>query len=96
MDSTIYRRSQSGAISGTPELNPPQKEINAEPVFSVSTFQSGEITDTKSQPAYVVDPQLDQPANSKSGNWFTNLKSPFPAIKLTWRKLSNIKSAKQY
>lgn len=96
MDSTIYRRSQSGVISGTPELNPPQKEINDEPVFSVSTFQSGEITDTKSQPAYVVDPQLDHLSNSKSGNWLTNLKSPFPAIKLPWRKSPKIKSAKRF
>ncbi|MFM1777575.1 MAG: hypothetical protein RL741_193 [Actinomycetota bacterium] len=96
MDSTIYRRSQSGAISGTPELNSPQKEINAESVFSVSTFHSGEITDTKSQPVYVDSPQLDQPANSKSGNWFTNLRSPFLAIKLPWRKSPKIKSAKRF
>ena len=96
MDSTIYRRSQSGAISGTPELNPPQKVINAEPVFSVSTFQSGEITDTRSQPAYVADPQLDDLSNSKSGNWFTNLRSPFAAINLPWRKSPKIKSAKRF
>lgn len=96
MDSTIYRRSQSGAISGTPELNPPQKAINAEPVFSVSTFQSGEITDTRSQPAYVADPQLDETLNSKSGNWVRNLRSPFSAIKLPWRRTPKIKSAKRF
>ena len=96
MDSTIYRRSQSGAISGTPELDPPQKEINAEPVFSVSTFQSGEITDTRSQPAYVADPQFDETLNSKTGNWFTNLRSPFSAIKLPWRRTPKIKSAKRF
>ena len=96
MDSTIYRRSQSGAISGTPELNPPQKAINAEPVFSVSTFQSGEITDTRSQPVYVADPQLDETLDSKSGNWLTNLRSPFSAIKLPWRRTPKIKSAKRF
>jgi len=96
VDSTIYRRSQSGAISGTPELNPPQKAINAEPVFSVSTFQSGEITDTRSQPAYVADPQLDETLNSKSGNWVRNLRSPFSAIKLPWRRTPKIKSAKRF
>ena len=96
MDSTIYRRSQSGAISGTPELNPPPTEINAESVYSVSTFQSGEITDTQSQPIYVESSELDQPANSKSGNWFTNLKSPFSAIKMPWRKSPKVKSAKRF
>lgn len=96
MDSTIYRRSQSGAISGTPELNPTQKEISAEPVFSVSTFQSGELTDTKSQPIYVESSQVDQSSNSKLGNWFTNLRSPFPAFKLPWRKSPKIKSAKRF
>jgi len=96
VDSTIYRRSQSGAISGTPELNPPQKAINAEPVFSVSTFQSGEITDTRSQPAYVADPQFDETLNSKTGNWFRNLRSPFSAIKLPWRRTPKIKSAKRF
>jgi LCP family protein required for cell wall assembly len=96
VDSTIYRRSQSGAISGTPELNPPPTEINAESVYSVSTFQSGEITDTQSQPIYVESSELDQPANSKSGNWFTNLKSPFSAIKMPWRKSPKVKSAKRF
>jgi len=96
VDSTIYRRSQSGAISGTPELNPPQKAINAEPVFSVSTFQSGEITDTRSQPAYVADPQFDETLNSKTGNWVRNLRSPFSAIKLPWRRTPKIKSAKRF
>jgi LCP family protein required for cell wall assembly len=96
VDSTIYRRTQSGAIAGTPELNSPPNEIKAEPIFSVSTFRSGDISDTKSQPPFVESSQVDHSSKSTSGNWFANLRSKFSGINLPWRKSPKIKSAKRF
>ena len=87
MDSTIYRRTESGEISGTPELPSPPKERKAAPVFSVSTFRAGDIGDTKTQPPFA--------ASSQSENRY-NLKSKLLSLKLPWHKTSKIKKAKRF
>ena len=87
MDSTIYRRTQSGEISGTPELPSPPKERIAAPVFSVSTFRAGDIGDTKIQPPFVVRSQSEDRSN---------LKSKLLSLKLPWHKTSKIQKTKRF
>ena len=87
MDSTIYRRTESGEISGTPELPSPPKERKAAPVFSVSTFRAGDIGDTKIQPPFVVDSQSENRSN---------LKSKLLSLKLPWHKTSKKQETKRF
>lgn len=87
MDSTIYRRTQSGEISGTPELPSPPEERNAAPVFSVSTFRAGDIGDTKIQPPFVVSSQSEDRSN---------LKSQSLSRKLPWHETAKIKKPKRF
>ena len=87
MDSTIYRRTESGEISGTPELPSPPKERKAAPVFSVSTFRAGDIGDTKIQPPFVISSQSENRSN---------LKSKLLSLKLPWHKTSKIQKTKRF
>ncbi len=87
MDSTIYRRTQSGAISGTPELNNPPKEKNVEPVFSVSTFRAGDISETKTQPPFVGSSPLEN---------ISKFRTQFLSFNLPWRKSGKVKATKRF
>ncbi|CAB4331781.1 unannotated protein [freshwater metagenome] len=51
MEATVYRRGPDGKIIGTPEAKPtPAAQSGlAEPVFAVSTYQSGDIGQTQGQ-----------------------------------------------
>ena len=60
MESTVYRRGSDGKVIGTPEANPVLDQP-VEPVFSVTTFRSGEIGQTGALPKYVADkPQVER------------------------------------
>jgi len=65
VESTVYRRGSDGKVIGTPEADQ-NVEHPREPIFSVTTYRSGEIGQTQAQPKYVADsPQSDiamQPA----------------------------------
>ena len=54
MESTVYRRGSDGKVIGTAEVNP-IVEKPREPVFSVTTYRSGEIGQTQAQPKFVAD-----------------------------------------
>ena len=49
MESTVYRRGSDGKVVGTPEVNP-DIDHPGEPIFSVTTFRSGEVNQTQTQP----------------------------------------------
>jgi len=60
VESTVYRRGSDGKVIGTPEANPVLDQP-VEPVFSVTTFRSGEIGQTGALPKYVADkPQVER------------------------------------
>ncbi len=60
MDSTVYRRGSDGKVIGIPEAYP-VSEKPAEPIFSVTTFRSGEVGQTQAQPKIVAEkPQVDR------------------------------------
>jgi LCP family protein required for cell wall assembly len=49
VEATVYRRGSDGKVIGTPEVNPAIDQID-EPIFSVTTFRSGEVNQTQTQP----------------------------------------------
>lgn len=49
MESTVYRRGADGKVVGTPEANPIANQID-EPIYSVSTFRAGEVSQTQTPP----------------------------------------------
>lgn len=49
MEATVYRRGSDGKVIGTPEVNPAIDQID-EPIFSVTTFRSGKVNQTQTQP----------------------------------------------
>jgi LCP family protein required for cell wall assembly len=49
VEATVYRRGSDGKVIGTPEVNPDIDQID-EPIFSVTTFRSGEVNQTQTQP----------------------------------------------
>lgn len=60
MDSTVYRRGSDGKVIGTAEVDPVLGQP-IEPIFSVTTFRAGEISQTATQPRYVADePQVER------------------------------------
>ena len=64
MESTVYRRGSDGKVIGTPETNlVPDQPV--EPVFSVTTFRSGEIDQTQAQPKIVAEKPQVNPRVSK-------------------------------
>ena len=64
MESTVYRRGSDGKVIGTPETNlVPDQPV--EPVFSVTTFRSGEIDQTQAQPKIVAEKPQVNPRSSK-------------------------------
>ncbi len=63
MDSTVYRRGSDGKVIGIPEAYP-VSEKPAEPIFSVTTFRSGEVGQTQAQPKIVAEkPQVERAAS---------------------------------
>jgi len=63
VESTVYRRGSDGNVIGTPETNHAAEQPR-EPVFSVTTYRSGEIGQTQAQPKYVADspqPEIAMP-----------------------------------
>lgn len=74
MESTVYRRDSDGKVIGTPEAN----RLDEQPVFSVSTYRAGEISNTQIQPEIVADKPQTMPVNPE-----TVKSSPkIPAFKL--------------
>ena len=74
MESTVYRRDSDGKVIGTPEAN----RLDEQPVFSVSTYRAGEISNTKIQPEIVADKPQPLPVNPEAV-----ISSPkLPAFKL--------------
>jgi LCP family protein required for cell wall assembly len=49
VEATVYRRGSDGKVIGTPEVNPAIDQTD-EPIFSVTTFRSGEVNQTQTQP----------------------------------------------
>lgn len=49
MESTVYRRGADGKVIGTPEANPIANQAD-EPIYSVSTFRVGEVSQAQTQP----------------------------------------------
>lgn len=47
MESTVYRRGSDGKVIGTPETKP-ETETPVEPIFSVTTYRAGEISNANS------------------------------------------------
>lgn len=64
MESTVYRRGSDGKVIGTPESVPLTSQP-VEPVFSVTTFRSGEIDQTQAQPKIVAEKPQVNPRVSK-------------------------------
>ena len=86
MESTVYRRDSDGKVIGTPEAN----RLDEQPVFSVSTYRAGEISNTQIQPEIVADKPQTMPVNPE-----TVKSSPkIPAFKLP--KLSFRKSKSRF
>jgi LCP family protein required for cell wall assembly len=82
VESTVYRRGSDGKVIGTPETNPTIDQP-AEPVFSVTTFKSGEISQTQAQPKIVaekrrLEPQTSKPKSPRPKFSFRKSKSRFP------------------
>ena len=74
MESTVYRRDSDGKVIGIPEAN----RLDEQPVFSVSTYRAGEISNTQIQPEIVADKPQTMPVNPE-----TVKSSPkIPAFKL--------------
>lgn len=67
MESTVYRRGADGKVVGTPEANPIANQID-EPIYSVSTFRAGEVSQTQTPPknAGVALPKSSVKKKSKS------------------------------
>ena len=66
MESTVYRRGSDGKIIGTPEAKLPT-DTPVEPIFAVTTYRTGEIGQTQSQPKIVAEkPQPVIPVSPKS------------------------------
>lgn len=86
MESTVYRRDSDGKVIGIPEAN----RLDEQPVFSVSTYRAGEISNTQIQPEIVADKPQTMPVNPE-----TVKSSPkIPAFKLP--KLSFRKSKSRF
>ena len=62
MESTVYRRDSDGKVIGTPEAN----RLDEQPVFSVSTYRAGEISNTQIQPEIVADKPQPLPVNPEA------------------------------
>jgi len=74
VESTVYRRDSDGKVIGIPEAN----RLDEQPVFSVSTYRAGEISNTQIQPEIVADKPQTMPVNPE-----TVKSSPkIPAFKL--------------
>ena len=91
MDSTIYRRTDSGKIVGTPESILSSVNVPVEPVFSVSTFRSGDIGDTKAQPRVASSSQPKQSLIQKSADFMKS-----QSLTLPTRSATKIKSKKRF
>jgi LCP family protein required for cell wall assembly len=94
VDSTIYRRTETGKIVGTPESTLRTNEFKSEPVFSVSTFHSGALGDTKSQPRIAAISQSSEPKEpliQKSAKFLRNQSSNMPI-----RSTATLKSKKRF
>lgn len=94
MDSTIYRRTETGKIVGTPESTLRTNESKSEPIFSVSTFRSGDLGDTKSQPRIAAISQLSEPKEpliQKSAKFLKN-----QSLNLPIRSAATLKSKKRF
>jgi len=62
VESTVYRRDSDGKVIGTPEAN----RLDEQPVFSVSTYRAGEISNTQIQPEIVADKPQPLPVNPEA------------------------------
>ena len=81
MESTVYRRDSDGKVIGTPEAN----RLDEQPVFSVSTYRAGEISNTKIQPEIVADKPQTMPVNPETVKSSPKLPA-FKLPKLSFRK----------
>ena len=61
MESTVYRRDSDGRVIGTPEAN----RVDEQPVFSVTTFRTGEKGNTQVQPSIVADKSQSESLSSQ-------------------------------
>ena len=84
MESTVYRRDSDGKVIGTPEAN----RLDEQPVFSVSTYRAGEISNTQIQPEIVADKPQPLPVNPEAVKSSPKL----PAFKLPKLSLRKSKS----
>ncbi len=81
MESTVYRRDSDGKVIGTPEAN----RLDEQPVFSVSTYRAGEISNTQIQPEIVADKPQPLPVNPEAVKSSPKLPA-FKFPKLSFRK----------
>ena len=81
MESTVYRRDSDGKVIGTPEAN----RLDEQPVFSVSTYRAGEISNTQIQPEIVADKPQTLPVNPEAVKSSPKLPA-FKLPKLSFRK----------
>ncbi|MEN9716261.1 MAG: hypothetical protein RLZZ483_236 [Actinomycetota bacterium] len=80
MESTVYRRDSDGKVIGAPEAN----RVDEQPVFSVTTFRTGEKGNTQVQPSIVADkPQSESLSSQVDANPKTRA---FRLPKLSLRK----------
>jgi LCP family protein required for cell wall assembly len=61
VESTVYRRDSDGRVIGTPEAN----RVDEQPVFSVTTFRTGEKGNTQVQPSIVADKSQSESLSSQ-------------------------------
>ncbi|MGA0003498.1 MAG: LCP family protein [Candidatus Nanopelagicales bacterium] len=61
MESTVYRRDSDGKVIGAPEAN----RVDEQPVFSVTTFRTGEKGNTQVQPSIVADKSQSESLSSQ-------------------------------
>ena len=61
MESTVYRRDSDGKVIGAPEAN----RVDEQPVFSVTTFRTGEKGNTQVQPSIVADKSQSESISSQ-------------------------------
>jgi LCP family protein required for cell wall assembly len=61
VESTVYRRDSDGKVIGAPEAN----RVDEQPVFSVTTFRTGEKGNTQVQPSIVADKSQSESLSSQ-------------------------------
>jgi LCP family protein required for cell wall assembly len=96
VEATVYRRGPDGKIIGTPEVKPipAPPVVQLEPVFAVTTYRAGDISQTQAQPRIVVD---SQPVSAEVEVEAIPPRTPkVPSIKLPKFKLPKSKSTKRF